>query len=74
MREELSSAVAISPHAAANDSHILDIVPGERITNGYVLAAAGERFSVSIFGFGLFKGLGVRRHLHRCGGFELNRT
>ena len=30
------------------DSRILDIVPGERIINSYVLAAAGERFSVSL--------------------------
>jgi len=30
------------------DSHILDIVPGERIINSYVLASAGERFSVSL--------------------------
>ena len=30
------------------DSHILDVVPGERIINSYVLAAAGERFSVSL--------------------------
>jgi hypothetical protein len=26
----------------------LDIVPGERIINSYVLSAAGERFSVSL--------------------------
>jgi uncharacterized protein YndB with AHSA1/START domain len=30
------------------ESRILDIVPGERIINSYVLAAAGERFSVSL--------------------------
>ena len=30
------------------ESHILDIVPDERIINSYVLAAAGERFSVSL--------------------------
>jgi uncharacterized protein YndB with AHSA1/START domain len=30
------------------DSHILDLLPGERIINSYVLAAAGERFSVSL--------------------------
>jgi uncharacterized protein YndB with AHSA1/START domain len=30
------------------DSRILDIVPGERIINSYVLAAGGERFSVSL--------------------------
>jgi uncharacterized protein YndB with AHSA1/START domain len=30
------------------ESRILDIVPSERIINSYVLAAAGERFSVSL--------------------------
>ena len=30
------------------DGRIVDIVPGERIINSYVLAAAGERFSVSL--------------------------
>jgi uncharacterized protein YndB with AHSA1/START domain len=30
------------------ESRILDIVPNERIINSYVLAAAGERFSVSL--------------------------
>ena len=30
------------------EGRILDIVPGERIISSYVLAAAGERFSVSL--------------------------
>ena len=30
------------------ESRILDIAPGERIINSYVLSAAGERFSVSL--------------------------